>query len=51
MVVGFGYTETPPAELGGDVLIDHFAALPAAVGRLLHGRLRAPAGSAIRATS
>lgn len=51
VVVTFGYTETPAAELGGDALIPHFDALPAAVERLLHGRLRAPAGSAIRATS
>ncbi len=35
LVVSFGYTETPPAELGGDGLIDAFAALPAAARRLL----------------
>lgn len=40
-VVSFGYTETPPAELGGDVLIDAFTELPAAVRRLL-----APAAAA-----
>lgn len=51
VVVSFGYTETPAAELGGDALISHFDALPAAVEALLRGRLRAPAGSAIRATS
>ncbi len=35
VVVSFGYTETPPAELGGDVLIDAFEELPAAAARLL----------------
>ncbi|MFK8252020.1 phosphoglycolate phosphatase [Ancylobacter terrae] len=35
IVVPFGYTETPPHELGGDELVDHFDALPAAVERLL----------------
>lgn len=34
-VVSFGYTETPAAELGGDVLIDHFTELPAIARRLL----------------
>ena len=33
--VTFGYTETPAAELGADVLIDHFDALPAALSSLL----------------
>ena len=31
IAVDFGYTETPPAELGADRLISHFDALPAAV--------------------
>ncbi len=35
VVVSFGYTETPAAELGGDLLIDSFAELPAAAERLL----------------
>lgn len=35
IVVSFGYTETPAAELGGDVLLDHFAQVPAAALRLL----------------
>lgn len=35
VVVGWGYTETPPAALGGDLVIDAFAQLPAAVRRLL----------------
>ena len=34
-VVSFGYTETPAADLGGDVLIDHFTELPAIARRLL----------------
>ncbi len=35
IVVSFGYTETPPAELGGDVLIDRFDQLHYACVRLL----------------
>jgi phosphoglycolate phosphatase len=35
ILVSFGYTETPAAELGPDVLIHHFDDLPAAGGRLL----------------
>lgn len=35
VVVGFGYTEIPPADLGADALIDDFAELPQAVRRLL----------------
>ncbi len=35
IVVSFGYTETPAAELGGDRLISSFAELPAAVAELL----------------
>ena len=35
VVVSFGYTETPAAELGGDALIGAFAELPAAAARLL----------------
>jgi len=35
ILVSFGYTETPAAELGPDILIDHFDQLPAAVRRLL----------------
>ena len=35
VAVDFGYTETPPAELGADRLIGHFAALPEAVRALL----------------
>ena len=35
VLVSFGYTETPAADLGADVLIDHFDELPAACGRLL----------------
>ena len=34
VLVSFGYTETPVEALGGDVLIDRFADLPAAVRRL-----------------
>ena len=32
VAVDFGYTETPPAELGADRLISHFDALPDAGG-------------------
>ena len=35
IAVDFGYTETPPAELGADRLISHFDALPAAVAALV----------------
>ena len=35
ILVSFGYTETPAAELAPDILIDHFDALPAACLRLL----------------
>lgn len=34
VVASFGYTLIPPAELGGDALIDHFDELDAAVARL-----------------
>ena len=33
--VSFGYTRTPPQELGATILIDHFDELPAALARLL----------------
>ncbi len=39
VVVGFGYTETPAAELGADRTIDAFEALPAACLELLSPRL------------
>ena len=35
VAVDFGYTETPPAELGADQLISHFDALPGAVAALV----------------
>ena len=38
ILVSFGYTETPAAELQPDVLIDHYDALPAACLRLLGAR-------------
>lgn len=34
VVVSYGYTTTPPADLGGDVLVDRFAEIPAIVERL-----------------
>ena len=34
VVVSFGYTEIAPADLGGDLVIDRFADLPAALARL-----------------
>jgi len=38
VAVDFGYTETPPAQLGADRLISHFDALPAAVMSLVSVR-------------
>jgi phosphoglycolate phosphatase len=38
VAVDFGYTDTPPAELGADRLISHFDALPAAVLELVSVR-------------
>jgi len=38
IAVDFGYTDTPPAELGADRLISHFDALPAAVADLVSVR-------------
>jgi phosphoglycolate phosphatase len=35
VAVDFGYTETPPSELGADRLISHFDALPQAVRELV----------------
>jgi phosphoglycolate phosphatase len=35
IVVGFGYTEIAPADLGGDHLIEHFSELAALAARLL----------------
>lgn len=35
ILVTFGYTETPAADLGADLLLDHFDQLPAACTRLL----------------
>lgn len=34
VVVSFGYTKTPAAELGADAVIDQFSELPAALSRL-----------------
>ncbi len=44
VAVSFGYSDVPPAKLDADLLIDHFAELPAAARRLL-----APQGAAISA--
>ena len=38
IAVDFGYTETPPTELGADRLIGHFDQLPAAVMELVSVR-------------
>ena len=46
VVVSFGYTDTPPGELGGDALIDDFAELPK-VARSLLSALPGAAASAI----
>lgn len=35
IAVSFGYTETPPADLGADALIDRFDQLPAVVAQLI----------------
>ena len=35
VLVSFGYTEIPAAELNPDILIDHFEELPMACARLL----------------
>ena len=35
ILVSFGYTETPAAELGPDILIDRFDELPDACARIL----------------
>jgi phosphoglycolate phosphatase len=35
VVVSFGYTDTPAADLGAEALIDHFDELPATARRLL----------------
>jgi phosphoglycolate phosphatase len=42
--VSFGYTETPMAELGPDILIDSFAELPAALQRLVASPAQRPKG-------
>jgi phosphoglycolate phosphatase len=38
ILVSFGYTEIPVADLGADVLIDHYDQLPHAAAQLLGGR-------------
>lgn len=35
VLVSFGYTSVPVAELGGDAVVDHLSAVPRTVGRLL----------------
>jgi len=47
IVVTFGYTQIPPADLGGDHLIDHFDQLEAAIDRfcLPAGRVEADASA------
>ncbi|MFI4965743.1 MAG: phosphoglycolate phosphatase [Caulobacterales bacterium] len=44
ILVSFGYSETPAAELDPDILIDHFDQLPAACARLLGLASRKPPG-------
>ena len=54
ILVSFGYTETPAAELGADDVIDAFDQLAAAIGRLagrLAGELQPRGPSAIASTS
>jgi phosphoglycolate phosphatase len=38
VVLSYGYTPEPAETLGADAVIDSFAALPAAIGRILAGR-------------
>jgi phosphoglycolate phosphatase len=45
IVVPFGYTEIAPADLGGDILIQHFSELPAAIDALLPALNRAQASA------
>ena len=33
--MSFGYTQKPAAELGGDLVLDSFAELPAALSKLV----------------
>jgi phosphoglycolate phosphatase len=40
IVVGYGYSRVPPAELGADALIERFAELPAALAALAAAGLR-----------
>jgi phosphoglycolate phosphatase len=40
VLVSFGYTDIPAADLQPDILIDHFDALPDACARLLGADLR-----------
>ncbi len=35
ILVSFGYTPEPAHTLGGDIVVDHFAEIPAAAKRLL----------------
>ncbi|HEY5105793.1 MAG TPA: phosphoglycolate phosphatase [Caulobacteraceae bacterium] len=42
VLVSFGYTEVAAAQLGADILIDHFDQLPAACARLLRPCRRPP---------
>ena len=51
VLVSFGYTETPAAELGADAVIDRFDALPATAARLLAPAVSLRSASAIRAAS
>ena len=47
VLVSFGYTETPAAQLGADAVIEHFDALPNVVAKLLGPALSAQGASAI----
>jgi phosphoglycolate phosphatase len=44
VAVSFGYSDIPAGDLGADLLIDHFAELPAAARRLLQPRSPAISG-------
>ncbi len=43
IVISFGYTDIPPAELGADHLIDHFDALPALAAQVFAAKAAARA--------
>ena len=43
VAMSFGYTPIPARELGADVVLDHFAELPAWIGEFVRNGAKAPA--------